>query len=57
VAEEIRESRVKLYELNNAKDKLIPMLNDFSRKVVNEDFFFSLLDDSEFVFNEFATPV
>jgi len=56
MVDKINKSQIELYELKNAKGKLIPMLNNFSQKIISEDFFFRLLDDDEFVFDETASP-
>jgi len=56
VAEEIKDLRIELYGLKNAKEELIPMLNNFSQKVINEDFFFSVFGIG-FMFDESAVKV
>lgn len=59
VAEEIK----KLYELKSAKEKLIPMFNNFSQKIINENFFdsdatFGIIHGAdEFLFSEIALAI
>jgi len=57
VIEKISKSQIELYKLKKTKEELNTMLNNFSQKIINENFFFSLLDDGEFAFDEFAVPV
>jgi hypothetical protein len=63
VVEEIRKSQIELYELKKTKESLIPMLNNFSQKITNENFVdFNIafeFDDEvdKFAFDEFAVPV
>jgi hypothetical protein len=59
IAEEIRKSQIRLYELKKVKEGLIPMFNNFSQKIIGENFFdFSMvLDTGEFVFDEIALPL
>jgi hypothetical protein len=56
--DEIRKSQIELYELKNTKDKLIPLLNSFSQKIINKNFFdTSVVYDGGFAFDEIALPV
>lgn len=55
VIDEIRKSQIELYELKNVKDGLISMFNNFSQKIINENFFdYSPIEGGEFSFNKFA---